>query len=135
MLAPEESRVLIPLPCWCPETGLWQEMMLSLLPVPVLQARRDSRTPKPVEGSGCPVPVPAAHWNFFASCKVVMGEDLCSLEPRRHAASLCAHLGQRLGLTALAGEASEPPAVPGNQWLLKQVPYPLSWSWRGAELS
>lgn len=63
---------------------------------PMLQARRDSRTPRPVESSGCPVPVPAAHWDFFASRKVVMGEDLCSLAAApacRHAPFLCALLG------------------------------------------
>lgn len=135
MLAHEESRVLSPLPCWYSGTELWQEVMLSLLPVPMLQARRDSRTPKPVQGSGCPVPVPAAHWDFFASCKMVMGEDLCSREPRRHAASLCVHPGQRLSLTSLAGEAPKPPMVPSNQWLLEQVPCPMSWTWRGAGLS
>lgn len=33
-LACEESKVQSPLPCLCPRTGLWQEEMLSLLPIP-----------------------------------------------------------------------------------------------------
>lgn len=45
---------------------------------PMLQMRRDSRTLSLAESSGCLVPVPAAHWDFFVSCQVVMGEDLSS---------------------------------------------------------
>lgn len=104
---------------------------------PVLQARRDSRTPRRVESSGCPLPVPAAPWDFSANCSEDGRGSLlpgCRTGLWAHNFPLCSPgLVPQPRSEPLARRGAEPPVVSSEHQLLLEpvlcLVFLTAWSW------